>query len=237
MIDRIYNYEIASKHIDFTQRASLPAMVDLLLTTAGADATSLGFGLGKLNKDNCSWVLTRLVVELYRSPKVGESIDIRTWVSDTSRALSNRNFIITDQNGDTIGEALSQWCMIDLERRSLVSLKGLGIESQGSPLAIDRSRKIDISSTNEVSTHIAKYSDIDINRHVNTLRYIDMILDELPLSLIERESPLRFDIAFLSESLYGQKLSICYEQSEDCSIFAINREDDTISVKAVFDWL
>ena len=52
------------------------------------------------------------------------------------------------------------------------------------------------------------YSDIDFNRHVNTLRYVDLIFDTMPLELIEKNKGLRFDIHFLAEAIYGDTLTV-----------------------------
>ena len=41
------------------------------------------------------------------------------------------------------------------------------------------------------------YSDIDFNRHVNTMRYIEMMLDMLPVDMLTQEAPVRLDIHFL----------------------------------------
>jgi acyl-ACP thioesterase len=53
-----------------------------------------------------------------------------------------------------------------------------------------------------------RYSDIDFNRHVNTLRYIDIIFDNVPLELIEKNNGMRLDINFIAVARYGDTLTI-----------------------------
>jgi acyl-ACP thioesterase len=52
------------------------------------------------------------------------------------------------------------------------------------------------------------YSDIDFNRHMNTMRYIDLIFDNVPLELIEQNNDLRIDLNFIAEARYGEVVTI-----------------------------
>ena len=73
--------------------------------------------------------------------------------------------------------------------------------------------------------HKVVYSDIDFNRHVNTMRYIEMMIDMLPVELLMQETPVRFDIHFLRECRYGQTLSVGYEQRGRTALFEIRSDE------------
>ncbi|MBO7235224.1 MAG: acyl-ACP thioesterase, partial [Alistipes sp.] len=66
------------------------------------------------------------------------------------------------------------------------------------------------------------YSDIDFNRHVNTLRYINLMFDTLPIDIIEKNNGLRIDINFISEALYGEVLTIGVATEGDTWQFEIS---------------
>ena len=80
------------------------------------------------------------------------------------------------------------------------------------------------------------YSDIDFNRHVNTMRYIEMMIDMLPVELLMQETPVRFDIHFLRECRYGQTLSVGYEQRGRTALFEIRSDEGTPAVRASIEW-
>ena len=63
-----------------------------------------------------------------------------------------------------------------------------------------------------VMEHRVVYSDIDFNRHVNTMRYINMMFDMLPIEQLTAIRPVRLDIHFMHECRYGQTLTVGYEQ-------------------------
>jgi acyl-ACP thioesterase len=53
-----------------------------------------------------------------------------------------------------------------------------------------------------------RYADIDVNRHVNSSRYIDWMLDAYPLEFHRRYLLRVLEINFLSETLEGEVLSV-----------------------------
>ena len=74
------------------------------------------------------------------------------------------------------------------------------------------------------------------NRHVNTMRYIEMMIDMLPVELLMQETPVRFDIHFLRECRYGQTLSVGYEQRGRTALFEIRSDEGTPAVRASIEW-
>ena len=61
----------------------------------------------------------------------------------------------------------------------------------------------------------AKYSDIDINGHVNSIRYIEHILDLFPIELYKESRIRRFEMAYVAESYYGDELTFYKDYAGD----------------------
>ncbi len=229
-------FVINQQDIDFTQRASMRSIIDYTLCAAGRDADTRGFSVTELNGDNHTWVLSRYAIELAKLPLLGDTLKVRTWVSDCTRLLSTRNFCITNQDGDLVANAISQWCIIDLNSRLPINLTVLDIVCQDEPSPIAKPIKIDSRHTTTVRQHQTRYSDLDFNCHVNTLRYIDMILDVLPIDMLRHDGSIRFDIQFNSESKLDELLDIKYAQSDNTSSFEISHQDNSAAVKAQIIW-
>lgn len=223
-----YQYIVDQQDLDFTQCASIASIVKYLLSAAGLDAVTRGFGVTQISSDNHTWVLSRLAVEFAQMPKQNDRLEIRTWVSDAERLLSTRNFEVCNNSGEVVAQATSRWSMIDLSTRRPVNLSTMNMECIDEQSPIDPSRRVDTSQTQLVAQHRASYSDIDFNCHVNTLRYIDMMLDAVPFEELSESRIERLDIHFMKESRIGELL--CIKRSE--SIFEITHEDGTVSIKA-----
>lgn len=212
-----YNYRIEPQDVDFTQRASVASIISYMLNVAGMDAHNKGFGVDALMGQSVTWVLSRLAVDITKQPFQYESVDIDTWVNDFNRLSSTRNFVMR-QGDEIVASGVSQWCMFDIEKRQSVDMslfKDVYLQAMvdaPSPIAMP-ARLRSVEPTTTMSRPVV-YSDIDFNRHVNTMRYIDLIFDTLPLELIEQNGGLRIDINFLAEARYGDTISVGSSKDE-----------------------
>ena len=223
-----YNYRVEPQDVDFTLRATIPSLGSAILNTAGVDAHGKGFGVDALNADNHSWVLSRMAVEFDSQPTQYTDYTIATWINEYGRVLSTRNFTLTDAAGT------------DLKSRSALDLSWVGDAHADAivdaPSPTDKPRKIREVNPAQTVEHKVVYSDIDFNRHVNTMRYIEMMIDMLPVELLMQETPVRFDIHFLRECRYGQTLSVGYEQRGRTALFEIRSDEGTPAVRASIEW-
>lgn len=65
-----------------------------------------------------------------------------------------------------------------------------------------------MASKEPAAALVAKYSDIDINGHVNSIRYIEHILDLFPIEMYRERRIRRFEMAYVAESYYGDELTL-----------------------------
>ena len=65
---------------------------------------------------------------------------------------------------------------------------------------IARPGRIKVDESEPVCEYQAKYSDIDINGHVNSIKYIEHILDLFPMEMFREKSVRRFEMAYGAES-------------------------------------
>lgn len=236
----IYNYEVSAEKVDFTLRATIESLCFDIMCVAGTDAKNKGFSAAEVMERGCSWVLSRMAVEFDRMPEQFEQYSIHTWVNKNTRVISTRNFDVIDGNGVRFGRAVSQWCMIDFEKRMPVSLDEFAELFEGhmcydeSPC--DDPRKVRGIEPQVVRKHEVRYSDIDFNRHVNTMRYIRMMLNTLPIDYLTHNSPLRLDIHFAKECHLGEVLTIGYEQRDNTSLFEILNGEGAVACTAAIEW-
>lgn len=235
-----YNYRVEPQDVDFTLRVTIPSLGSAILNTAGIDAHGKGFGVDALNADNHSWVLSRMAVEFDCQPRQYTDYTIATWINEYGRVLSTRNFTLTDAAGNEFGRAVTQWAMIDLKSRSALDLSWVGDAHADAivdaPSPTDKPRKIRDVDPAQTVMHKVVYSDIDFNRHVNTMRYIEMMLDVLPIERFAEERPLRLDINFLKEARYGQTLSVALEERGSQTLVEIRSDAGAALCRGAFEW-
>ena len=64
------------------------------------------------------------------------------------------------------------------------------------------------------------YNDVDINGHINSVKYIEHVLDLWDMAWYKEHGIKRFEIAYVAEAHAGDKLSF-YMEEEDASTFNV----------------
>lgn len=233
----VYKYALDSRDVDYKGTATFTAMVHYILEAAGDDADCNGFGVRDLNYNNCTWVLSRMSAEFYRWPAQGCAFTVRTWVNDVNRLMTTRNMEVTCE-GEKIAAAITQWAIIDLDKRTALDIReqidyANKVTDEPSPIA--RPARIGQVSPHQTATHKVAYSDIDFNRHMNTLRYLTVMYDMLPEEYFDRRELARADINFIHEARYGQQLTVAYQQSEQ-SLFEVSDQNGRALCRLALHW-
>lgn len=219
----IFKYNIEPQYVDFTNRVSVSSICDLVLHAAGEDAHMRGFGIDALADNNYGWVLSRMAIELDYMPVEYSAFTLYSWISDYNRLSSTRNFSLVDVEGREFGRAVSQWCMIDYATRMPVDMNTMAKAHEGNmvdaPSPCERPRRIGVVTSEPIVEHRVVYSDIDFNRHMNTMRYIDIIFDTLPIDIPEQLNAFRLDMNFMKEARYGDNLSLMAEERDGVRMY------------------
>ena len=125
-----------------------------------------------------------------------------------------------NKDGKTIGYARSVWAMISMETRKpadLLTLHGGSIVDYvcDKECPIEKPGRIKISDKAVSTDYQTKYSDIDINGHVNSIKYIEHILDLFPIEVFKEKRIKRFEMAYVAESYYGDTLAFFKEEENE----------------------
>ncbi|MDE5785200.1 MAG: hypothetical protein K2H98_01580 [Duncaniella sp.] len=210
-MERTYDYDfiVTAADCNAQRELSISTLATYIIDTATGHANQLGVGFDRMISLGISWVLSRVSVELTRPAKVGGRYRLRTWVASLNRLFSERNFVLIDLNdNEPVGYARTIWMAINMESRTpgdLSSLQELSDAITDLPCPIAPQGKITIPELgDDANRYTFAVSDIDVNRHVTTRRYCDLITDCWPLEMYEKNHVKRFDIAFKHEAHYGE---------------------------------
>ena len=227
-----YNFVAEPFHCDFTKHLFIGHLGNNLLNAADFHSNDRGYGVNYLNSVNKTWVLSRLSVELDKIPAIYEDFVVETWIDSVMRYFTNRNFKITNKDGYVYGYGKSIWAMIDTTTRQPVDILKTRNETISEYLETDYANPIKKSSRVKLDDDLklqqsilTTYSDIDINGHVNSIKYIEHILDLFPIEYYKKYRIKKFDIAYIMESHNNDKLNFY------TNIDSINECNNTVSVR------
>jgi len=118
-----------------------------------------------------------------------------------------RDFLVTDSGGQEIAKATSSWMLLDLRTHRPKSLKDvlrpMSVFSQEA-LSYSREPLPRLIRPSVEMPHAVTYSDVDVNYHVNNLKYLAWLFDLFPLGVYEKQQIVEIDVQFLKEARYGE---------------------------------
>ena len=221
----IYPIYIEPFHVDFTGRVFMGVLGNHLLNAAGNHSQKRGWGISALNENHHTWVLSRLSIEMTEMPRNYQHCQVSTWVESVMKLFTTRNFAIKDAEGRPMGYARSVWAMIDTDTRRPCDLVTLYdgdllnyvVSDEENVCPIEGHGRFRFRDAQLVRTLTTCYSDIDINGHVNSIKYIEHILNLFSRQQMERGIK-RFEIAYKAESYMGDTLSFYVQPVDDNEI-------------------
>lgn len=237
----IFNFVTESYLLDFRGRLPLPMIGNYLLHCAGEHAQQKGFGFNDMSERSCAWVLSRMAIEMKRYPSMSESLIIQTWVEDVGRLFTNRCFTLKDKDNNPIGYARSIWAAIDMETRKpsdLTVLGNLKAYITDVPCPIDKPGKIVPAETDSKGeVYQVKYSDLDVNGHFNSIKYIEHLLNLFDIEMFKEQEISRFEISYLAEGRYGMQLTLHKKEiSPNRYVTSICDKEGRAICRAAFTW-
>ncbi|KAJ0959905.1 hypothetical protein J5N97_000339 [Dioscorea zingiberensis] len=196
------NFSIRSYEVGADRTASIETLMNHLQETAlnhVKTAGLMGDGFGattEMSRRNLIWVVTKMQVLVEHYPTWGDVVEVDTWVAASGKNGMRRDWHVRDcQTGQTIMRASSVWVMMNKNTRRLSKIPE-EVRAEIEPYFLERSAIIDEDSrklpklNDDTADYIRKgltprWGDLDVNQHVNNVKYIGWILESAPISILE----------------------------------------------------
>ena len=209
-------YEVTAAATDRFGRLKASRLLECLQEVAGTHSNLLGVGHTHLTEQNLFWAVIRHRVQISRLPGNGEKLRIETWPMPTTRTAYPRSLVAYDENGEECFRSISLWVLMDRRSRAMVLPGKSGVEVSGFLRGNELSAPGGIMPRQMVQQDIrpVRYTDLDINGHMNNCRYLDWIADLLPSSFHESHQLREFTLCYLSEIRENEELALHWEVSD-----------------------
>ena len=257
-----YEYTIRYLDVDDTKHLRWVALEEYLLEVAGTVADELGFGIAVLHPRDLTWIITHLSVEMRYMPMPQERIVIETWIEQNVHMLSTRDYRIylkpspdsSRQDWRLIGECKSVWAVLNMEKREIVNIFDDPIlEGSVDGEVLPMSRGVRMMALPEAPQvpYTVRYSDLDYNRHCNSCKYVQAMLDAyLPSALVGwqlGQAPAannqqttagsqeiwRLDIHYSREVTAGEQITVAYQDEGNLIRYQLLNSEGLTSCSAV----
>ena len=196
----LFNHCRPSALLGYLQEAATGAAVELHVSRYDTMARYHAF-----------WMLARMWYRLDTPLRWNDRLTVRTWHRGGRGAAMYRDYDIY-QAGRLVGEGVSTWVLADADTHKLLRLGDVAEfqNTDGGELCKDktlsrlrRPQELEVAGRREM-----RYSDTDINGHVNNVRYADFVCDALHLERRQGEFVTEMQIGFLSECRAGETVDM-----------------------------
>ena len=190
------------------------SLADFFQEVAWGHADSADFGRNLL-EDNLSWILSRFDIKATNLPTWGESIKVLTAGRGVDKLFAFREFLITDLHGKPLARAMSSWVLLNTLSKKIhrpeqvlpTALFDPQLKPDWQPDRIRISGKLLFEEEFKV-----RFSDLDLNNHVNNTTYIRWVEDLFKDHQIDSSQLL---INYLAECVLGDQVKLELYKSED----------------------
>lgn len=233
-------FTFTADQADAQERMPMWLIVSRIIEMATGHANRLGIGYDDLVPRGIGWVLSRMTVEVVKYPPINTDYTFLTWIESLNRHFSERCMVVTDPKGNELMHVRTTWICIDIANRTLAPLDALEIDRfpmPGKECPVASMRKVrPLPAEAEEMSYTFTFDDIDINRHVNTVQWVRLILNAFSMDWHNGHEISRFDIAFQHECYYGETVSVrtmTADMTSQCEIIA---PSGTRAVTASLTW-
>ncbi|MCL1807789.1 MAG: thioesterase [Oscillospiraceae bacterium] len=186
------------------------ALLNICQETGNMHSIEIGYANDDL-PEGFSWVLVKAFLRLERPLKRQEEITVSTWYRGSAGAQVYRDYDVY-ANGVRAGEVITSWIMFDLIRqrpvRPDIAKETDLIYTPPEPKTVIPSKPERPGETHEAGTRPVRYSDLDMNGHMNNIVYLDVVCDTLRLEEHAGVFLKSAEIHYVGQTLPGQTLEL-----------------------------
>lgn len=232
---------IESFDVDLLGRLRPQILFAYLLNSAWNHAKGTGYGYEELSARNLMWVLIKMQLIIKRQPKWGDQVAIETWGKRIERLYALRDFAVSSASGEKMISATSSWMVLDKTsgrpRRFHQKTDGFPWQPGREEIETHLQKVEELQSGKQIAHFRVQFSDIDVNRHVNSTKYLQWMIDSHSQEHLEEMELKAVELSFLAEALPNDEVAVLSEgrgNSELCSVIRVS--DDKELCRAQFEW-
>lgn len=230
-------FQIQYCDVDFQDELKASKALSLLEEVACSSADELGFGYAYVKPRGYAFMVTNVCLEWLQPVRLGEQVVVKTWPNPPSYVIFGREYQICSKTGETLVNASSRWCLIDVASGKLLQSKT--IENQDystyntSKALANVQWKIPTFSVDEGELKFVitiANSEYDHNMHVNNTRYADYCLNCFSVAELAKTRLKKLTIAYVKQCREGEVLRFYRKQTAEGGFLVqgLNQKGETV---------
>ena len=222
---------VESYDVDLCGRLRPHILFSYLLNSAWNHANGTRYGYAELSARNLMWVLIKFQMVVSTQPKWQGRLNIETWGKRIERLYALRDFRISAPSGATLVSATSSWLILDKTtgrpQRFDANTDGFPWQPQKEEIETNLEKVSKLQGGREVASFRVHFSDIDVNRHVGSAKYLQWFMDSHSPDQLEKAIPQAIELSFLTEAVLDDQVLVISEQRNESEFCSLRRTKDS----------
>lgn len=207
------------------------AILKMLENIGSYHSDVAGYGANDTPIKKLTWILLDWKLKVLNRPNYGQTLEVHTWAREGNRFLTYRDFEIYDENKNLCAIATSKWTLVNIEEGSMSKITEEVIDKYNvEEKEVFPGEKLDRLQTPENFISSIKYTvirkDIDINKHMHNLYFLDLAYEALPEEVYNNSSFDNVRIMYKKEIKLGDTIICKYTRKDEKDIVVIQSEDE-----------
>jgi acyl-ACP thioesterase len=203
---------IPAYYVSLNFQPKFYTLAGMFLESAATHASRHGFGYHDMIRDEVYWVLSRFHVIMHKYPGMDEKVKIETWPKGPDKLFFVRDYRMLSEDDTLLADATTAWLVLDGKTGRPKKINDSNLQD----FHVDNLHAIEalpgklpaVSEPDRVRSLKALYSDLDLNQHVNAVKYIEWVQDCYDEELYKSKNVAEFQINYQLETRYGQEVTI-----------------------------
>lgn len=224
-------YRVGIEDVDIDNLITSKAVLKIFEDMACFHAASLGQDPVSVVEMGFAWVLANWEIRILKRCSYGTILNVKTWPKRFEKITTLRDYEILDESGEVVAIGTSRWFIIDIKTRRPLRIS----EEYAKPYlpltekdAIEKMEKIEEPNEYQYKKeYVVSRRDIDSNRHMHNINYLDVALEVIPEEVFENNKFNNISIEYKKELMYKDKVD-CYYGEKDGKNIIVMKTDDKV---------
>ena len=200
---------------DFRSLLKPSALLRYVEQVSADHARAFGMSDDFFKERGVAFLVGKQALRVYRAPVRTEKLILTTRAEASRRGSIKRITTVTDQAGQQLAMVDCRWIVVDLATAHIMRQPDWSVDDfwnetveEELPLLLHKSREL-----TRAGEWMARYTQCDLNGHINNAFYLDIACDALPIEVV-KAAPVTFaSISYHREVPMGRTMEVFYAPS------------------------
>lgn len=227
----VKEFELGINDVDKNNKMKLSTYLKFMQEIGALHSKVYGYCLDTEPITHKAWVVIAWNVDILDKPSWNEKIIVKTWIGKIDKIYFYRYFEMTNEKGEVVAKAKSQWIMIDTCTKKIQKITSEllsefpKVHMDGYSDGISKvNLKFDKEKLEKIYECSVQKRDVDTNNHMNNIIYLDLALEGLDDTFCDNIKNV--EIHYKTECKLGEK--IVFMKNEENNVYILDENEEKV---------